>query len=59
MDETYEGGDFCSGLTVAFEVRRIGMEVVQTVITNMFNHDSDDTDTKTLQWYWHVRNLCK
>ena len=49
MDETYEGGDFCSGLTVAFEVRRIGMEVVQTVITNMFNHDSDDTDTKNLQ----------
>jgi len=28
MDESYEGGDFCSGLTVAFEVRRVGMQVV-------------------------------
>ncbi len=45
MDESYEGGDFCSGLTVAFEVRRIGMEVMQTVISNMFNRDSDDTNS--------------
>ena len=28
MDENYEGGDFCSGLTVAFELRQVGMEVV-------------------------------
>jgi len=27
MDESYEGGDFCAGLTVAFEVRRVGMSV--------------------------------
>jgi len=32
MDEGYEGGDFCAGLTVAYEVRKIGMEVVTSVI---------------------------
>ena len=48
MDETYEGGDFCAGLTVAFEVRRVGMQTVQTVISNMFKRDESD-DTKSLQ----------
>ena len=44
MDESYEGGDFCSGLTVAFEVRRVGMQVVQSVITNMFNREDPSVD---------------
>lgn len=48
MDESYEGGDFCAGLTVAFEVRRVGMSVAQSVITNMFNRDQSD-DTNHLQ----------
>jgi hypothetical protein len=45
MDASYEGGDFCSGLTVAYEVRSVGMQLVQVVISGMFNRDDDSVDS--------------
>jgi len=37
MSEQYEGGDFCSGLTVAFELKSIGLEVAGNMFKNMLN----------------------
>ena len=43
MSPEYEGGDFCSGLTAAFEVKTIAMDVAADLVKNMFNkgHDAD------------------
>lgn len=37
MSPGYEGGDFCQGLTAAFELKTLAVEVFGTVIQNLFN----------------------
>ena len=38
MDDDYEGGDFCQGLTATFELKSIAMSLVK----GMFNKKTDD-----------------
>ena len=37
MSPGYEGGDFCQGLTAAFEMKTLAVELFGTVIQGMFN----------------------
>ena len=48
MDESYEGGDFCQGLTVGYEGRNVVKAVVingfQSFVSNMGNNNRRDDD---------------
>ena len=43
MSPDYEGGDFCQGLTAAFEMKTLAVELFGTVIQQLFNpnHSQD------------------
>lgn len=43
MDKNYDGGDFCQGLTVGFEGKQVGQQMVVHAIQNAFtgNKKSD------------------
>lgn len=36
MDASYEGGDFCQGLTVGYEARHIGQDFAMNFVKNIF-----------------------
>lgn len=36
MDPEYEGGDFCAGLTLGFEGRRVGQGMAMEFVKNIF-----------------------
>ncbi len=37
MDASYEGGDFCQGLTVGYEARHIGQDFAMNFVKTMFS----------------------
>lgn len=37
MEPTYEGGDFCQGLTVGYEARHMGQDFAMNLVKSMFN----------------------
>ena len=41
MDEEYEGGDFCQGLTATFEAKNVLMQIVKSVFSKK-NSDADN-----------------
>lgn len=36
MDQAYEGGDFCQGLTVGYEARHIGQDAAMNMVKTFF-----------------------
>lgn len=46
MSPDYEGGDFCAGLTAAYEVKTVALEVMGGMIKNLFTprNDKEITD---------------
>ena len=38
MDPSYEGGDFCQGLTVGYEARHVGQAAAVNFVKNVFNN---------------------
>jgi len=41
MSPEYEGGDFCQGLTAAYEIKTVAMDVAGELIKQMFNKNND------------------
>ena len=42
MEPSYEGGDFCAGLTVGYKARNIGQEFAVNFVKNVFNNKKND-----------------
>lgn len=44
MNPEYEGGDFCAGLTFAYEVKTVALDIAGQLVKDMFNKKNNGAE---------------